>query len=133
MMNCMFDINNRLSRCAKIWNILLDQLQLLETMTPIQFLEFRDYITPASGFQSLQFRMIEFKLGLDNVLRKHFKEGHFTQEMFKGKQADELKRSGTEMSLLALLEVSHVREVRLDTYYNVNNSYFYIEMASKRL
>ena len=112
----MFNINNRLNRCTQIWNILHDQLQLLETMTPIQFLEFRDYITPASGFQSLQFRKIEFKLGLDNELRRHFKEKHFTQVMFKGKQAEELERTSTEMSLFALLEVSLLKEVRLDAY-----------------
>lgn len=33
-------------------------------MTPLDFMEFRDYLSPASGFQSLQFRLIENKLGL---------------------------------------------------------------------
>jgi len=36
-------------------------------MTPYDFAEFRDYLKPASGFQSLQFRMIENKLGLKKV------------------------------------------------------------------
>lgn len=37
---------------------------ILETMTPLDFMEFRDYLCPASGFQSLQFRLLENKLGL---------------------------------------------------------------------
>ncbi len=37
---------------------------ILETMTPMDFLEFRDLINPASGFQSFQFREIENKLGM---------------------------------------------------------------------
>ena len=49
---------------TEIQRILLDQLTVLETMTPLGFLEFRDYLFPASGFQSLQFRMLEQKLGL---------------------------------------------------------------------
>ncbi|CAF1139089.1 unnamed protein product [Rotaria sp. Silwood1] len=100
----MFNINTSLNRCVKIWNILLDQFQLLETMTPIEFLEFRDYIIPASGFQSLQFRLIEFKLGLNDKLRHHYHENYFTHVMFKNQQAEELKNAASEQSLLALLE-----------------------------
>src|SRR5262249_32484527 len=36
----------------------------LETMTPLDFLDFRDLLSPASGFQSVQFRAIEIRLGL---------------------------------------------------------------------
>lgn len=54
----MFYINLRLHRSVGIWNMLIDMLQGLQTMTPVEFLAFRDYITPASGFQSLQFRLI---------------------------------------------------------------------------
>ena len=129
MMKFMFNINTRLNRCVKIWNILLDQLQLLETMTPIEFLEFRDYITPASGFQSLQFRIIEFKLGLEDGLRFNFNEKYFTGVMFKGQQANELKTTSTEMTLLALLEVRYLKKVCLCAGYDASNAYIYIEMA----
>jgi tryptophan 2,3-dioxygenase len=54
----------RLKRVTEIQRVLLDQLTVLETMTPLGFLEFRDYLFPASGFQSLQFRKIEQTLGL---------------------------------------------------------------------
>ena len=40
---------------------------ILETMTPLDFLEFREYLTPSSGFQSLQFRLVENKLGVRQV------------------------------------------------------------------
>lgn len=56
---------SRLRRITAIQKILIDQLNVLETMTPLDFLEFRDYLIPASGFQSLQFRVIENKLGLN--------------------------------------------------------------------
>lgn len=47
--------------------LLVDQVMILETMTPLDFMEFRNYLSPASGFQSLQFRLIENKLGLKRV------------------------------------------------------------------
>jgi tryptophan 2,3-dioxygenase len=48
-----------LRRVNRIWEVLLKQLDVLETMTPEGFLEFRDPLAPASGFQSRQFREIE--------------------------------------------------------------------------
>ena len=40
---------------------------ILETMTPLDFMDFRNYLSPASGFQSLQFRLLENKLGITQV------------------------------------------------------------------
>ncbi|KAF4659324.1 Catalyzes the oxidative cleavage of the L-tryptophan (L- Trp) pyrrole ring [Perkinsus olseni] len=57
-------VNERLARVRAIQNLLLGALPVLETMTPMDFLEFRDYLTPASGFQSAQFRIIEVMMGL---------------------------------------------------------------------
>jgi tryptophan 2,3-dioxygenase len=54
----------RLARVTEIQKLLVDQLRILETMTPLDFLDFRDFLVPASGFQSVQFRLIENKLGL---------------------------------------------------------------------
>ncbi|CDM66961.1 tryptophan 2,3-dioxygenase [Pyrinomonas methylaliphatogenes] len=53
-----------LERVVEIEKLLLAQLHILETMTPFNFLEFRDRLKPASGFQSMQFREIEFVSGL---------------------------------------------------------------------
>lgn len=42
-------------------------MSILETMTPLDFMDFRKYLSPASGFQSLQFRLMENKIGIKNV------------------------------------------------------------------
>jgi hypothetical protein len=55
---------SRLTRVVEIFRLLVEQFTILETMTPMGFLEFRDYLFPASGFQSLQWRTIEQGLGL---------------------------------------------------------------------
>ncbi len=53
-----------LNRICRILELLIRQLDVLETMTPLDFLDFRDMLFPASGAQSLQFRLIETRLGL---------------------------------------------------------------------
>lgn len=54
----------RLERIVSILKLILGQIDVLETMTPMDFLDFRDMLYPASGFQSFQWRLIETKLGL---------------------------------------------------------------------
>jgi len=76
---------NRLRRVTKIWQLLIDQFEVLETMTPLDFLEFRGPLVPASGFQSKQFRLIEVKLGLQTDQRsgchyKHTGTGGFSDD-----------------------------------------------------
>jgi tryptophan 2,3-dioxygenase len=56
-----------LKRVVEIEKILVHQIHILETMTPINFLAFRDQLNPASGFQSMQFREIEFSSGLKDI------------------------------------------------------------------
>jgi tryptophan 2,3-dioxygenase len=53
-----------LKRIGKILELINQQVSVLETMTALDFLEFRNVLLPASGFQSKQFRLIEAKLGL---------------------------------------------------------------------
>jgi tryptophan 2,3-dioxygenase len=53
-------------RVVQIMRLLVDQIHILETMTPADFLEFRHRLNPASGFQSTQFREVEFFAGLKN-------------------------------------------------------------------
>lgn len=55
---------HRLDRIYEIQKLLIKQILIMETMTPLDFLEFRNHLFPASGFQSFQFRMIENLLGL---------------------------------------------------------------------
>src|SRR3982750_2575465 len=58
-----------LARVKQIQRQLFEQWAVLETLTPSEYLEFRDVLGPASGLQSFQFRAIEFLLGNKNARR----------------------------------------------------------------
>src|SRR5215216_6075041 len=65
-----------LGRCIEIERVLVNQVGILETMTPLDFLAFRDQLRPASGFQSSQFREVETVSGLkDRRYLKSYEEG----------------------------------------------------------
>ncbi|HEY0810346.1 MAG TPA: tryptophan 2,3-dioxygenase family protein [Longimicrobiales bacterium] len=65
-----------LRRCIEIERVLIQQVLVLETMTPNDFLTFRDHLMPASGFQSVQFRSLEAVCGVRNpAALKQFAEG----------------------------------------------------------
>jgi tryptophan 2,3-dioxygenase len=66
-----------LDRIHEILKLLVHQLDILETMTPLDFLDFRDLLSPASGFQSVQFRLIEIRLGLRSEDRLKFDDKRF--------------------------------------------------------
>jgi tryptophan 2,3-dioxygenase len=55
---------HHLRRIIAIERLLVPQIHILETMTPVDFLGFRDHLNPASGFQSVQFREVEFVSGM---------------------------------------------------------------------
>jgi tryptophan 2,3-dioxygenase len=97
----MLTINNRLGRIIEIQKILIQQVDVLETMTPMDFLEFRDYLYPASGFQSGQFRLIENKLGLEQRITYN-KQDYKTS--LTDKDQAQAKGSEQRTSLFALLE-----------------------------
>ena len=56
-----------LRRVHAIERLLVAQVEILETMTPLDFLEFRSVLAPASGFQSVQYREIEFLSGVKDA------------------------------------------------------------------
>ncbi len=78
-------VRHRLNRVLKINELLNQQVTILDTMTPLDFLEFRNLLAPSSGFQSVQFRLIEARLGLTIEKRheaayyKRTNEGGFTK------------------------------------------------------
>jgi len=80
---------HRLKRIVEIWKLLNHQVDVLETMTPLDFLDFRSSLEGASGFQSTQFRQIEATLGLrmENRFRpdyyKHTEMGGFNESDYK--------------------------------------------------
>ncbi|MFQ5556768.1 MAG: tryptophan 2,3-dioxygenase [Acidimicrobiales bacterium] len=55
---------HQLKRVLKILKTLVAQLDVLETMTPLEFVSFRSFLEGASGFQSVQFRELEFRIGI---------------------------------------------------------------------
>ena len=96
-------IVQRLNRVLLILKLVTDQIPILETMTPQDFLAFRDYLSPASGFQSWQFRKIEIKLGL----RTHDRLGKSAatlQEMLKKEHRTILFETEEEDSLSFLIQ-----------------------------
>src|SRR5713101_4276667 len=69
-----------LRRVVEIEKLLINQIHILETMTPISFLGFRDELNPASGFQSMQFREIEFSSGVkDQRILREFEGDEFAR------------------------------------------------------
>ena len=76
-------------RVVEIEKLLINQIHILETMTPISFLGFRDELNPASGFQSMQFREIEFASGLkqENILHE-FHNDEFAYERLQKRFAE---------------------------------------------
>ena len=70
-----------LRRIVEIEKLLIAQIHILETMTPVRFLGFRDELNPASGFQSMQFREIEFSSGLnDEAILREFAGDDFAHQ-----------------------------------------------------
>jgi len=69
----VYEAARLLRRCTEITRVMVEQFTILETMLPTHFLAFRGLLEPASGFQSEQFREIEFLCGLkdEKMLRYH--------------------------------------------------------------
>ncbi len=93
----------QLYRITEIQKVIVEQLRILETMTPLDFLEFRDWLTPASGFQSFQFRLIENKLGLKPELRKAYDKSAYYSRLSPVHQ-EMIQRAEHEPSLFQLVE-----------------------------
>jgi tryptophan 2,3-dioxygenase len=94
---------SRLRRISEIQTLLIQQIAVLETMTPIDFLDFRDYLFPASGFQSAQFRLVENKLGLRPEDRLLFEGAPYT-ERFDADDKKVVSSSESGPSLFDLVE-----------------------------
>jgi len=93
-------IVHRLSRCATILKVLVHQIDIMETMTPMDFLDFRDKLRPASGFQSWQFKLLEARLGLKYENR--FGQQYYLSQL-RQPEIDRIRLAEKEPSLLQLL------------------------------
>lgn len=94
---------HRLNRLIEIMELLIQQIRVLETMSPLDFLEFRDYLFPASGFQSFQFRLTETMLGLKTQQRITYNGQPYHLALEPRQQVDML-RIENQPSLLEVVE-----------------------------
>lgn len=100
----MLIVITRLNRVNLIVKLLCDQFAILETMTPLDFLEFRTFLGSSSGFQSLQFRLLENKLGLTEENRIRYNQAYYKDVFNDAKSTKDLDDSLREPSLLRVLE-----------------------------
>jgi len=96
-------IVGRMDRVNKIMTTLVGQLDILETMTSLDFLDFRDHLSPASGFQSHQFRKLEVTLGL-KIEKRHQTGGCPYHAQFEGDKKEEILSLEENDSLFSLVE-----------------------------
>ena len=100
----MSKVVHKLKRIGKILELINQQVSVLETMTALDFLEFRNLLLSASGFQSKQFRLIEAKLGLKMEQRykmeyyKHSRRGSLSEDDLR-----EVNQAESESTLKELI------------------------------
>ncbi|NXM07302.1 T23O dioxygenase, partial [Tyrannus savana] len=99
----MLKVITRMNRISLILKLLVEQFSVLETMTALDFFDFRYHLSPASGFQSLQFRLLENKIGVPQSLRVPYNRRHYLDN-FKGQDYELLLKSEQEPTLLQLVE-----------------------------
>ncbi|CAJ0599146.1 unnamed protein product [Cylicocyclus nassatus] len=93
-----------LDRTVRILKLLVDQITILDTMSPLDFVDFRKYLTPASGFQSLQFRLLENKMGVRLERRIKYNAQHYKNVFLKKEDVQAVEESEHEPSLLMLIQ-----------------------------
>ncbi len=81
-------VSASLARTTGIMRLLVGQLDIMETMTPLDFLDFRHVFRSASGFQSLQFREMEIRLGLQQETRCQYAGKSYDAYMSEEDQAE---------------------------------------------
>jgi len=81
---------HHLKRVLKILKTLVGQVDVLETMTPAEFASFRSFLNNASGFQSVQFRELEFVLGIKDRVGL---------DWFDGEEGERLRRRHAQPTL----------------------------------
>ena len=105
---------HRLDRVGVILDLLVKQIDILDTMTPLDFLDFRDLLRPASGFQSVQFKVLEAKLGL-KMNERHGHQYYLSQ--LRPEHVKEIQEVEDQPSVLDLLNAWLERMPYLDNKY----------------
>ncbi|HTE26507.1 tryptophan 2,3-dioxygenase [Flavitalea sp.] len=96
----MQTVVHRCSRVVSILKLLVHQIDIMETMTPMDFLDFRDLLRPASGFQSWQFKLLEAKLGL--AFEQRHGQNYYISQLRETEVAA-IREGESEVSLLQLV------------------------------
>lgn len=95
---------HRMNRVTEILKLLIQQIDVLETLTPLDFLDFRNYLFPASGFQSFQFRKLEVSLGLKAGGRQTYYQTPY-MSVFSEAEREQLIEAEEGLSLLQHVEL----------------------------
>lgn len=96
----LMNVVHRLKRVTLILKMLVNKMDIIETMTPLDFLDFRDLLRPSSGFQSVQFKQLEAALGLK--FEQRYGQDHYTSQLTQPDVA-RVKNTEQEKSLLDLV------------------------------
>lgn len=139
----------RLARVSKIQAQIIQSWDVLSTLTPSEYIEFRDSLGQASGFQSYQYRMIEFALGYktNHILRIYEKDQELHSNLKKAFEAPSiydvsimaLAKAGFEINPEILsrdyttpyIEDDSVRKAWIEVYRNVEKYWDLYELAEK--
>lgn len=113
---------HRLDRMVIVLRVLVHQIDILETMTPMDFLDFRDMLRPASGFQSWQFKELEAKLGLKYEAR--YGQEYYISKL-RAEQIEIIKKAESERSLLELVNAWLERMPLAPVYLEEDNGNFW--------
>ena len=119
---------HRLNRIAIILRVLVHQVDILETMTPMDFLDFRDMLRPASGFQSWQFKQLEAKLGL-KFEHRHGQEHYISQ--LRPEHIQVIKKAESNKSLLELVNAWLERMPLAPSFDENQNTSFWIDYRNR--
>jgi tryptophan 2,3-dioxygenase len=119
----MHNAVHRLKRVGIILQMLIDKINILETMTPLDFLDFRDFLRPASGFQSIQFKIVEALLGLP--FEQRFGQHYYTSQLNQT-DVDIVKKAESEISLFELVNqwLSRMPFLRDTNYWKEGEDFF---------
>lgn len=124
----MQTVVHRLKRVTTILRVLVQQIDIMETMTPMDFLDFRDILRPASGFQSYQFKILEAKLGL-KFENRHGQ--HYYTSQLQQKDVDSIKEAEQGKSLLQLVNAWLERMPFIDETFWNNYQQVYINSLAE--
>ncbi|MFM7104393.1 MAG: tryptophan 2,3-dioxygenase family protein [Flavobacteriales bacterium] len=119
-------ISMRLNRVVEILKVLVHQIDVMETMTALDFLDFRDMLRPASGFQSVQFKELEARLGL-KMEQRHGKDYYTSQLTANDKTYIEsvpVKQSVLELCAAWLSRMPFIDELEKISFWNQYESQY---------